>query len=76
MISTGTVHPGTDKRKKQHSIQAIILGIIAVILTFIPFIGWVVDVLIWLYGLYVGYMASQGTDMDIPMVTEFAKKYA
>jgi uncharacterized membrane protein len=68
---------GNDNRKKLHSIQAIILGIIATVLVFlpIPFIG-ILTLLIWLYGLYIGYMASTGVDVAIPWVTNFAKTYA
>jgi len=63
-----------DKRKRQHSIQAIILGAIMVVLGFIPYLN-LVNILIWLYGLYIGYKASVNEDADIPYITEFAKKY-
>jgi uncharacterized membrane protein len=66
---------GKDKRKKLHSIQAIVLGVVALIISFIPFVG-LISLLIWLYGLYVGYMASTGVDVVIPGITDFAKQYA
>jgi len=66
---------GNNKMKKQHSIQAIVLGIVATILSFIPFVGWIIVFLIWIYGLYIGYMASTGKDVEIPAVTGFAKQY-
>ena len=67
---------GNDKRKKQHSIQAIILGVIGVVLGFIPLIGFPLLVLVWLYGLYIGYMASINKEQNIPYITDFAKQYA
>lgn len=65
---------GDDKRKKLHSIQAIILGVVALIIGFIPIIG-LVSILVWIYGLYIGYMASTGNDVAIPAITDFAKTY-
>ncbi len=67
---------GNEKRKKQHSIQAIVLGVISIVLTPIPIpFVWVLTLLIWIYGLYIGYMASIGIDVEIPAITDFAKKY-
>jgi len=63
-----------DKRKRQHSIQAIVLGAIMIIIGLIPYLG-IVNILIWLYGLYIGYKASVNEDADIPYLTNFAKKY-
>jgi uncharacterized membrane protein len=65
---------GEDKRKKQHSIQAIILGVIMIVLAFIPFVS-ILNILVWIYGLYIGYKASINEDVTIPYITEFAKKY-
>ena len=64
-----------DKRKRQHSIQAIVLGAIMVIIGLIPFVGGIINILIWLYGLYIGYKASVNEDVAIPYITDFAKKY-
>jgi len=63
-----------DKRKRQHSIQAIVLGAIMIIIGLIPYLG-IVNILIWLYGLYIGYKASVNEDAAIPYITDFAKKY-
>ena len=63
-----------DKRKKQHSIQAIVLGAITIVIGLIPYLG-IVNILIWLYGLYIGYKASVNEDVAIPYITDFAKKY-
>ena len=43
-----------DKRVKFHSLQAIFLGIVIFILAYIPIIS-LVSILVWLYGLYIGY---------------------
>lgn len=77
---------GDDKRKKLHSIQAILLGIGGFIVIFIVgiilaiiglgIISSLLWLLLWLYGLYIGYMASTGVDVEIPMITSFAKQYA
>src|SRR5271163_1588395 len=60
-----------DKTKKLHSIQAILLGVVSFVVAFILGIflgglGGLVAFLVWLYGLYIGYMASTGVDVDIP----------
>lgn len=62
-----------NKRLKLHSMQAIILGIIGVVLFFIPFLGWILAVLLWLYGLYIGFEAFNGKDLSIPYITDFLK---
>ena len=72
---------GSDKRKKLHSIQAILLGVAAFIVAFVLGIflwglSTLVLFLIWIYGLYIGYMASTGVDVEIPVITDFAKQYA
>ncbi|MGC8662708.1 MAG: hypothetical protein ACP5RT_02905 [Candidatus Micrarchaeia archaeon] len=64
----------SDKKKKQHSIQAIVLGVIMVILGLIPVIS-ILNIAIWIYGLYIGYKASINEDVDMPYITDFAKKY-
>ncbi len=66
---------GNDKRKKQHAIQAIILGVIAIIVGLFGLLGAFVSFVIWLYGLYIGYTASINEEKDIPYITDFAKKY-
>lgn len=62
-----------DKRIKIHSLQAILLGVIAIILSFIPIIGAVIAFIIWLYGLYVGYKAYTGIDIVIPGITGYVR---
>ena len=45
-----------------------------IVIGLIPYLG-IVNILIWLYGLYIGYKASINEDVAIPYITEFAKKY-
>ncbi len=64
-----------NKRLKLHSEQAIILGIIILvidaILFLVPYIASLLGLLIWLYGLYVGFKAYNGVDVKIPYITDF-----
>jgi uncharacterized membrane protein len=69
-----------DKRMKFHAVQAILLGIaatvVAIILGWIPLIGQIIYLLlflVWLYSLYVGYRAYTGTDISIPVIGDYAK---
>ncbi|MHB8089399.1 MAG: DUF4870 domain-containing protein [Anaerolineaceae bacterium] len=64
---------------KYHYIPALILGVVEIIavsiLTLIPFVGlftW----LIWIINIIYAVKANSGTYVDIPFITEFAKKQA
>ncbi len=67
-----------DKRARFHAIQAIVLGIVSIILSFIldfvflPLSG-IVAFLIWLYGMYIGYEAYKGVDVKIPILSDYLK---
>ena len=69
-----------DKRMKFHSLQAIFLGIIAVVLDFvlffIPFLGSVLAFLIWLYGMYIAVKAYEGENIKVPVIADYAVKYS
>ena len=69
-----------DKKLKRHAIQAMVLGVISIVvgavLFFIPFFSSLIPILIWVYGLYVGYRASINDELDIPYVTDYAKSLA
>jgi uncharacterized membrane protein len=70
-----------NKRMKFHAVQAILYGVVVTIVWFIIgwalfFVAWIIILLAWLYGLYIGYMAYQGTDMSIPVIGDFAKQYS
>jgi uncharacterized membrane protein len=65
-----------NSRLKKHAFQAIVLGVISFILSFIssllllPILSAVINVCIWFYGLYVGFKAYGGIDVEIPILTE------
>ncbi len=69
---------GEDKRLKFHGMQAIGLGIIAAVLgvildfVFFPLAG-LVGLLIWLYGMYIGYEAYTGKDVKVPVLGDYIK---
>ncbi len=71
-----------DRRLRLHSIQAILLGILFIIVwlafgfVFFRAIAYILDPLIWLYGVYVGLKAYAGIDIKIPAITDYAKKYS
>lgn len=54
---------------KFHSVQAILLGIGM----FIP----LVNILVWLYSIYVGYQVySTGERIHVPVIGEYAEKFS
>jgi uncharacterized membrane protein len=66
-----------DRLAKFHGMQAIILGVIGLLISFIPFLGWLVAFLIWVYGLYVAIVyAHKGVMYKIPVIGEYAEKYS
>ncbi|MCL5976261.1 MAG: hypothetical protein M1580_01540 [Candidatus Parvarchaeota archaeon] len=69
-----------DKRMKFHSLQAIFLGIIAIVLDFVLFfilyLGPLVAFLIWAYGMYIAVKAYEGEDVKIPFIADYSAKYS
>lgn len=71
-----------DKRVKHHAIQAILFGIfsaiISVVLTIasLGFISFITSVLIWIYGMYIGYEAYVGKDVNIPYISNYAEVHS
>jgi uncharacterized membrane protein len=63
-----------NKKVRFHALQAIFLGVIMMVLGF-TFILAIIDPLIWLYGLYIGFKQSQGETVRIPYLAEYADKY-
>lgn len=59
-----------------HAIQACLLGVVMFVLFIIPsyYIGSLLSFLVWLYALYVGYNASQGNKIIVPILGEFAEQ--
>jgi len=61
---------------KAHNAQALILGIVNVILGFV--VGWTVvlscvPLLLWIYMVYLGIQGYQGKYVNIPVISDFAK---
>ncbi|MCL4404515.1 MAG: hypothetical protein M1544_00970 [Candidatus Marsarchaeota archaeon] len=67
-----------NKRLRMHSEQAIILGVIMIVLSailfLVPYISSIITLLVWIYGLYIGFEAYSGRDVDIPYITEIVKR--
>ncbi len=62
-----------DKRLLFHSVQAIIIGIIVLVLSAIIFpIAWLIAVLGWVYCMYIGIEAYNGRDVDVPIISNVA----
>jgi uncharacterized membrane protein len=69
-----------NNRIKFHSLQAIFLGITAIvldlILLFVPFLGPFLVFLIWVYGMYIAVKAYNGEDVKAPVIGDYAAKYS
>ncbi len=74
-----------DQRLKMHAMQAIFLGVISIIIWVLfgllfffglGIIGSLLNLLVWLYGLYVGFEGYNGKDIKIPVITDYAKRYS
>lgn len=70
-----------DKKLKFHSMQAMFLGFLIMVfwaLAYLPLLSWLnlVAIVFWLGGLYVGWEASQGRDVDMPFISSYAKAYS
>ena len=53
---------------KAHNVQALILGVIAIITS-----SFCVGILVWFYMLYVAYQAYQGKIVEVPVITNLCK---
>lgn len=58
-----------EKRTVFHCKQSAVIGIIGMVLSF-----FLIGFLVWLYGLYVGYKAATGEDVEVPGITSALKK--
>ncbi len=80
-IAVFILYGNKNKRLKFHAMQAIVYGIALtvfdVVFGWLPIFGIPVHIaafLLWIYGLYVGYEASQGNDILIPIISGFVPK--
>ncbi|MGC8478773.1 MAG: hypothetical protein ACP5NE_02505 [Candidatus Micrarchaeia archaeon] len=62
------------ERVRFHSLQASALGAIAFALLLLPYIS-VFGVVIWVYGMYIGYSAGYDRDIEVPIISMIAKIY-
>ncbi len=62
------------ERVRFHGIQAMVLGAVMLVVSFVPFVG-IIWVLVWLYGVYLGYVAGRGGEANIPYVSGLANMY-
>ena len=54
---------------KYHAVQSLVLAVIMLVLS-VTLCGWA---LVWIYAIYVGFLAYQGQWATIPFVTDFCK---
>jgi len=64
-----------NKKMRFHAMQSILLGIVITVLS-MTFILGIVGIILWFYGLYVGYKEYAGETVRIPYLADFADKYA
>ena len=81
---------GNDKRLRYHGMQALLLGVVILVAYYLMVLGIgalgvlhispiasLITLLIWLYGLYVGYKAgTSSVNISIPVIGNAAKNYA
>jgi uncharacterized membrane protein len=53
---------------KAHNVQALILGVIAVITS-----SFCIGILVWFYMIYLGIQAYNGKTVEVPVITNFVK---
>ncbi len=67
---------GKDKKLKFNGAQALVLGIIIVVVGLvIPLVGGIIAFILWLYGIYAGYSAGKGKDIVMPVISYIVKPY-
>jgi len=68
-----------NEELKFHGIQAILLNVATIIVGFaltLVLIGFIVFPLGWLYGIYIGYKAYNGERVLVPVLGEYAERFA
>ena len=63
-----------NKKVRFHALQSIFLGIVMTVLSFTVILS-IVSLLLWIYGIYVGFKQSQGETIRIPYLADYADKY-
>lgn len=57
-----------------HIKQGIVLFVVEVVMSFIPFFGWAIDLVLLFVSLYAAYQAYQGVKWELPLLGQYAKK--
>ncbi len=60
-----------DEKYLRHANEAIVFGIATLLLTFIPLLGWIIEIIAL---FYVAYMKANDENFEIPFVTKFTKE--
>jgi uncharacterized protein len=67
-----------DKKKRpflrEHTFQALVLGVLIFVISWIPILGWILSFLGWIAAIYFGIQAYNGKLVTIPVITDFVKK--
>jgi len=63
-----------NKFIKFHAMQAIIYGLVLMIVGWVPCIGQIILFVGWLYGLYGAYQIYECKEFRLPYITEFVEK--
>jgi uncharacterized membrane protein len=63
-----------NKKVRFHALQSIFLGIVMTVLSFTVILS-IVSLVLWIYGIYVGFKQSQGETIRIPYLADYADKY-
>jgi uncharacterized membrane protein len=54
---------------KYNAVVSIVLGILVILLS------WAcIGILVWLYGLYLGFKSYQGEWVEVPVISDFVRK--
>ena len=71
-----------NPRLKKHAIQAILLGVMSIVIALIfgflliPIASSIINLIIWVYGIFAGVKAYYGVDVIIPKITPYAERHA
>ncbi|NIW45146.1 MAG: hypothetical protein GWN30_10410 [Gammaproteobacteria bacterium] len=57
---------------KKHTIQALVLGVVGVVLA-ATVVGACLTVILWGFQLYWAYQVYQGEEVEIPVVSDFVR---
>jgi len=58
---------------KYNAMQAVIMGVIIILLTFVPVIGWILEIALWVYAIVLGIQSYKGEWVTVPALTDFCK---